>query len=86
MIPSELIKGITPDWEFSGSIERIQKEFDGFLVSGPGWYAKQNTWVLAIATGSTDTYTLWVFFDRDPRIAFSEIAHAPVKMLIKEHK
>lgn len=80
---NKLLSTITPDWEFSGSIERIKNEFDGFLITGPGWYSKAGTWVLSVATEVAGNYMLLVFFDRDPREAFKAIALAPVKLLVK---
>jgi hypothetical protein len=81
---SQILKTITPDWEFSGTIERIKEEFSGFLVTGPGWYSKQGTWILAMAAQAAGTYSLWVFFDRDPRETFRSLAIAPVKLHVKD--
>lgn len=80
MKESILLKVITPDEQFTYTIKQVKEELAGITFRGPGWYSRQGTWMLAIATETKDVYTFMVFFDRDPRRAFYAMAKALVHL------
>jgi hypothetical protein len=74
-----LLDYITPDWQITWDTKQITYEIPGFEFKGPGWYHKDNTWMLIVPTKIQEVYTIQVFFDRDPRGGFAAIAEAPVR-------
>jgi hypothetical protein len=80
MVISQLLQDLTPDEQYTWTLEQLQKEIEGFDFQGPGWYHKDGTWMLVIGTNTPGTYIFHVFFDRDPRIGYKALALAPVHM------
>ncbi len=76
---NRLLEYITPDWQITWDTKQIAAELPGFVFRGPGWYYRENSWLLIINTDIPDVYTLQAFFDRDPRKGFETIVGAPVR-------
>lgn len=77
---SQLLKVITPDFQATWTIKEIEDQLNGFKVNGPGWYFKDGTSMLVVATDMQDVYTILVYFDRDPRESFAAMVGAPVQL------
>ena len=75
-----LLQLINPDWQTTWSGKEIAEEIPGFQFQGAGWYQRQGNWLLVINTDTPDVYTLQVFYDRDPRIAYEAMAKASVHL------
>lgn len=77
---NKLLEYITPDWQITWDTKQIAEELPGFVFLGPGWYYRDNSWLLITNTDITDVYTLQAFFNRDPRKGFETLVDAPVRL------
>ena len=83
---NRLLEYITPDWQITWDTKQIAEELPGFVFRGPGWYYRDNSWLLIINTDIADVYTLQAFFDRDPRKGFETLVDAPVRLEAEPNK
>lgn len=83
---NRLLEYITPDWQIDWDIKQIAEELPGFVFRGPGWYYRDNNWLLISNTDIVDVYTIQAFFDRDPRRGFAALLDAPVRLEIETKK
>lgn len=73
---------IRPDDIFYWTAEQIAKEMPGFSFQGVGWYTRPEAVMLIVPDGKTTTYQLWVFYNRDPRVAFQALNALPERLAV----
>jgi hypothetical protein len=86
------VTGFHPDWTMIGTREHAEKELEGFVFRGSGWYIIKHPGVplsfdtiivlpysAAAGEGDRDLYRFYIYNDRNPTEAFNWIANCPVR-------
>jgi hypothetical protein len=71
---------IRPDDTFYWTQAEMEKEMPGFSFQGVGWYTRPEAVMLIVPDGKSDGYQLWVFYNRDPRVAFEALTILPERL------
>jgi len=86
------VTGFHPDWTMIGTSEHAEKELEGFVFRGSGWYIIAPTnggpgfdtfLVLPYSAAATkedrDLYRFYIYNNRNPTEAFNWIVNCPTR-------
>jgi hypothetical protein len=71
---------IFPDWRRLLTPDDAERELEGFVWRGPGWYINDNDSLLVFPSPLSGEYWFWVYNGRSPHEGMMQATRAPVRI------